>query len=195
MIFQTICTLVVVYTFLSMTFGYGSLRKGKRYGLNREKAPSLTFFNLVSKVLFIFGCLMSICSFWSESSLLVKIHSIKELTAIGLFFVIVGRWNLKRSFKSIGRNYSPLFDAYLPHEIVTTGSYQTIRHPIYLYNLFVSFGLAFASGSLLVFVSASFGLAVILKTIHIEEDYLSARFPETFNLYKKNTWKMIPKLF
>jgi protein-S-isoprenylcysteine O-methyltransferase Ste14 len=193
--FQVLCTAVVVFIFFRMSFGYGALRKDKRYGINKEKAPSLTYFNQLSKVFFVFGCAVTVVGFWTDAVGLIEIYQNRIITSFGLFTVLYGRWKLESSFKSIGKNYSPLFDAYVPHEIVTTGTYQRIRHPIYLYNLFVSFGLAIASGSLLVFCSASCGLFFILKTIEIEESYLTANFPKEFTTYKEKTWKMIPRFF
>ena len=53
------------------------------------------------------------------------------------------------SFQRLADNYSPLFDAYKPFNLVNTGVYATIRHPIYAFNLCVSFGLALSSGEII----------------------------------------------
>jgi len=80
------------------------------------------------------------------SPLLPRLHHSLWLQLSGALLVLTGYILLQQSFKTLGNNYSPLFDAYLPEQLVTTGHYQQIRHPVYLYNLFVSFGLALSSG-------------------------------------------------
>ena len=102
--------------------------------------------------------------------------------------------NLNRAFNNLGDNYSPLFDAHLPSSLITTGAYRFIRHPVYLFNLFVSFGLAVASGSGIVAINAIIGLFFILKTISIEETYLKSHF-ENYLAYSKTSWRLLPFIY
>jgi len=135
--------------------------------------------------------LITLASYWFNSPLFISWHSHLILQALGVILIITGFSNLNISFKQLGNNYSPSFDAYLPHTLIQTGHYQTIRHPIYLYNLFVSFGLALSSGSGIVLMNAVIGLCFLLRTISIEESYLKEHF-SNYDNYTKNTWRLIP---
>ena len=42
---------------------------------------------------------------------------------------------------TLGRNYSPCYDSYLPQDIIRTGLYNYVRHPIYLSNILLLIGV------------------------------------------------------
>ena len=133
-------------------------------------------------------------TFWYRPRWILAWHQEASLCALGLAMVLFGKYKLALSLKQLDQNYSPLFDAYFPQEIISTGEYKRIRHPIYLYNLFVSFGLAISSGSLWVLISASIGCSFVLRSIFLEETYLKERFTD-YPEYQTNTWRLIPFIF
>lgn len=187
-------SLIVGFVFLGMSYGYTQKRANQRYAKGKDKAPSLNSFRILSKVLFVSSMLVTIVSYWFAWPFLLLIYSSYFATAIGAVLVLVGYCGLRQSFVKLGNNYSPLFDAFIPFELVTKGIYSRIRHPIYLFNLFVSFGLALSSGSALVFFNGAIGLCFILWTIHIEENYLRQRFSH-YSLYCDRTWRLVPYCF
>jgi len=87
-----------------------------------------------------------------------------------------------------------MFDAYMPFELVRSGIYSYIRHPIYTFNLCVSFGLALSSGIILVAIAASIGFAFVLRSTFLEEEYLSIEYEE-YTAYRAKTWRFIPFVF
>ncbi|NQZ02076.1 MAG: isoprenylcysteine carboxylmethyltransferase family protein [Bdellovibrionales bacterium] len=137
---------------------------------------------------------MTMLSIWTDSAYIISLHNNLPTKAFGLLLLILGYLRLRRTFEQLGTNYSPIFDAYLPDSIVTTGMYKQIRHPVYLYNLFISFGLALTSGSVWVLASATIGLAFLIIGIEREEDYLKANFSQ-YNSYSETTWKLLPYLY
>ena len=197
-IIAIICSLIVGSVFIKMSFSYTRKRANKRYALNRQAAPSIGVFRNLSKLLFVSSMLLTLASYWSSywgsPVFLLQIPSGPYVQLLGAGLVLAGYIHLQGAFKSLGNNYSPLFDAYLPDELITEGSYRFIRHPIYLYNLFVSFGLAISSTSLLVGINALMGLVFILKSISLEEAYLTDVFPAYKN-YQKHSWRLIPGVF
>jgi protein-S-isoprenylcysteine O-methyltransferase Ste14 len=96
------------------------------------------------------------------------------------------------SFKSLGTNYRGGVGLYEAHELVTTGAYRRIRHPIYL---------AFFALMLLVFVvSANWilglsGLLLVLTIaaarIPVEERQLSDRFGSAWAVYQSQTRRLL----
>jgi len=187
-------SLIVGFVFLGMSYGYSHKRANQRYAEGKDKAPSLNSFRILSKVLFVSSMLVTIASYWFSWPFLLLIYSSHLATVIGAVLVLAGYCGLRQSFVKLGNNYSPLFDAYVPFELVTKGIYSHIRHPIYLFNLFVSFGLALSSGSALVFLNGVIGLCFILWAIHIEENYLRDRFSH-YALYCERTWRLVPYCF
>ena len=194
MIIASICTLIVISVFLRMSFSYTKKRKNREYSIGKQAAPSIGVFKNLSKLLFVSSMLMTLLSYWLPLNLLILIPPTAYQQLLGALIVLYGSLRLAKVFLVLGNNYSPVFDAYQPFQLITQGPYQTIRHPIYLYNLFVSFGLAISSGSVLVLINAVIGLIFILKAINIEEKYLSDIFTQ-YHHYKKHSSRLIPGVF
>jgi protein-S-isoprenylcysteine O-methyltransferase Ste14 len=109
------------------------------------------------------------------------------LLAIGLGFALWAR-------RHLGRNWGmPMTERDAP-ELVTSGPYRLVRHPIY-------------SGILLATVGTAIGLdwtwliAVLLAAIYfiysaiVEEHYLAEHFAGTYPAYKRSTKMLVPYLF
>ncbi len=188
-------TVTVSFVFLRMSFSYTQKRAHQRYAKGKDKAPSIESYSLLSKVLFVSSMLLTIISYWFDSPFFLLIYRSPFLMLIGAIVVLVGYIGLKQAFDSLGDSYSPLFDAYLPFELVTKGIYSHIRHPIYLFNLFISVGLAVSSGSALVILNGMIGLCFVLWAIHVEERYLKQRFSHYSAYCDGTTWRLIPYCF
>jgi len=185
---------IVSLVFFGMSVGYTLKRAGRHYAEGRKAAPSIRSFKLLSKTLFVLSMCFTLISYWVTSPLLPRLHHSLWLQLSGALLVLTGYILLQQSFKTLGNNYSPLFDAYLPEQLVTTGHYQQIRHPVYLYNLFVSFGLALSSGLWWVLIFASIGFGFVLRAIALEEQYLKEHFP-AYTSYSENSKKLIPWVY
>ncbi len=189
------CTTVVGSVFLGMSLSYTSKRTNKHYAEGKSAAPSIRVFKNLSKLLFIVSMTFTLAGYWIESAWLFPLldaSSVFQLT--GAMLVLAGYIGLVHAFKRLGENYSPLFDAFLPASLVINGIYRYIRHPVYLFNLFVSFGLALSSASAVVLTSALIGMVYVLKAIAIEEEYLIEHFPE-YTDYMKQSWRLIPLFY
>jgi len=185
---------LVSLVFIGMSVGYTRKRAQRHYAEGRKAAPSITSFKLLSKILFVLSMCFTLISYWVSSPLLPRLHQSITLQLSGALLVLTGYILLQQTFKALGNNYSPLFDAYLPEQLVTTGLYQKIRHPVYLYNLFVSFGLVLSSGLWWVLIFASIGFGFVLRAITLEEQYLTEHFPAYAN-YSENSYKLIPWVY
>jgi protein-S-isoprenylcysteine O-methyltransferase Ste14 len=109
------------------------------------------------------------------------------LLALGLAFAIWARVH-------IGRNWgSPMTQKDDP-ELVTTGPYRFVRHPIYSGILAAGLGTAVALGW---FWLAPFALAGVyfVYSATVEERYLATQFPGTYAEYKRSTRMLVPFVF
>lgn len=107
--------------------------------------------------------------------------------SLGLLTAIIGRVQL-------GDNWVDLEDfTVLPgQDLVKTGLYRYIRHPIYIGDALLVIGLQLALNSWLVIIGLAL-LPIIYKQALDEENILSRSFPEYRN-YQKQTKMFVPYL-
>ena len=109
------------------------------------------------------------------------------LFATGLAFAIWARVH-------IGRNWGTPMSQKEEPELVTSGPYHLVRHPIYSGILVAGIGTAVAlSWSWLIAVALA-GMYFIYSAT-VEERYLSTEFPDTYPGYKRTTKMLIPFFF
>ena len=190
----TVTTVIVCFVFLKMSVGYTQKRANQRYAENKEKAPSIPSFTHLSKVLFVTAMLLTVLSYWWEFPSVLLFHDSTLWQLIGAALVLAGYVGLTHAFEALGTNYSPLFDAHKPFDITVSGVYAYIRHPIYLFNLWVSFGLALSSGLFPVLLTALVGFAFVMRALWLEERYLRHEFVG-YRAYCEGTWRLVPYLF
>lgn len=99
------------------------------------------------------------------------------------------------SFKSLGTNYRGGVGLYAAHELVTTGSYRRIRHPIYLAFVVLMFPVFIVSANWILGLS---GLLLVLSIaaarIPVEERQLSDRFGSAWAVYQSQTGRLFPRV-
>jgi protein-S-isoprenylcysteine O-methyltransferase Ste14 len=100
------------------------------------------------------------------------------------------------SSNALGRNWSIVARTRSDHELVQSGPYARIRHPIYLGLLLFLLGLAMAYGHWLQLVIAvPLYLAGTRIRTSIEDRLLEQKFGDVFRDYRSSTPALIPRLF
>ena len=108
--------------------------------------------------------------------------------AAGLFLAIWAR-------RHLGRNWSGEITIKKDHELVRSGPYRWVRHPIYTGLLAMYAGVLLVTGEWLGvagFVIA--GLAYWRKT-RMEEKNLDTAFGADYTAYRRETWALVPGIF
>ena len=102
----------------------------------------------------------------------------------GIAFAIWARVHL-------GKNWSGRPTMKVDHELVTSGPYRFVRHPIYTGMIVALFGSGLVGGPswFLIFILASI---VFLARIPVEERFMMELFPAQYPEYKKRTKALIP---
>ncbi len=109
------------------------------------------------------------------------------LLALGLGFAIWARVH-------IGRNWGTPMTQKEEPELVTSGPYRLVRHPIYSGILIAGIGTAVA-------LSWLWLAAVILAGIYfvysatVEERYMTEQFPDAYPVYRSSTKMLVPFVF
>jgi len=95
----------------------------------------------------------------------------------------------------LGRNWSGRVTIKEEHELVTSGPYRWVRHPIYSGALLINIGSAIALGWIGALVAVVLFTGVFVRKIHLEERMLSGHFGDKYAEYRKHTSTLIPFLF
>ncbi|HKV25236.1 MAG TPA: isoprenylcysteine carboxylmethyltransferase family protein [Candidatus Acidoferrum sp.] len=110
------------------------------------------------------------------------------VTVLGLLFAVWARHHL-------GRNWSRSVTIKQDHELITTGPYSLVRHPIYTGILGAFVGTAIA-------ISQVRGIIVVLLVffafwakLRMEEAWMRSQFGETYSTYSHRTAALVPFLF
>lgn len=109
------------------------------------------------------------------------------LVLAGIAFAIWARVHL-------GRNWSGTPSIKKDHELVTSGPYRFVRHPIYTGMITALLGTAFVDGIVWLVAFIIFGIVFIMR-IPVEERFMTQLFPDQYPEYKKRTKALVPFVY
>jgi protein-S-isoprenylcysteine O-methyltransferase Ste14 len=97
--------------------------------------------------------------------------------------------------RHLGKQLRILAGLYADHELIRTGPYAIVRHPVYasLFLMMLATGLLFARWPMLA-LSVALYIAGTEIRIHAEEGLLRARFGEEFEEYRRRVPAYLPFL-
>ncbi|MDB4940266.1 MAG: isoprenylcysteine carboxyl methyltransferase family protein [Candidatus Doudnabacteria bacterium] len=93
---------------------------------------------------------------------------------------------------ALGRNWSNAIALKENHELVQTGPYAIVRHPIYTGLVFAAFGTALTIGRLTDYIGVILLLVAILIRIQDEDALMAEQFSESHPAYRQRTKKLVP---
>lgn len=109
------------------------------------------------------------------------------LTALGLAFASWARVHL-------GRNWSAMVSVKQDHELVRSGPYARVRHPIYSGLLLAILGTAIVRGEWRGLVALLMVAAALWRKLRLEERWMAETFAEDYQRYRAHTAALIPFL-
>jgi protein-S-isoprenylcysteine O-methyltransferase Ste14 len=110
------------------------------------------------------------------------------VVAFGLFFLLWARVTL-------GSNWSGTVTIKENHELITTGPYAIVRHPIYTGMLVMLLGVAILTGHAIVFGFVTvMTVAMWVKSL-TEEGMMTKEFPDAYPAYRKRVRALVPYIF
>jgi protein-S-isoprenylcysteine O-methyltransferase Ste14 len=113
------------------------------------------------------------------------------LQGIGLALFLSGLALAIWARRYLGRNWGmPMSEKENP-ELVTTGPYRRIRHPIYAGIVLAMIGTAVAISWYFLIIAAATGSYFVYSAV-MEEHYMTAEFPDTYPGYKRSTKMLLP---
>ena len=107
---------------------------------------------------------------------------------LGLAFAIWAR-------RVIGRNWSGIVTVKQDHELVRTGPYRWVRHPIYTGLLLAFVGTAIARGEWRGVLAVLIVFVALWRKLRLEERWMIETFGDAYLRYRAEVRALIPFLF
>lgn len=109
------------------------------------------------------------------------------ITIAGLLFAVSAREHL-------GRNWSRSVTIKQDHELIITGPYAVVRHPIYTGILTGFLGMAIAISQVRGFIAFVLVFLALWLKLRREEQWMRSQFGETYATYAHKTAALVPYL-
>ena len=106
-------------------------------------------------------------------------------------FLLLAVW----ARRHLGRNWSAEVRIAVDHQLVRTGPYRLLRHPIYTAMLGMFLGTAIASSQYHALIGLAMLVAAYLRKTRLEEEILRQAFGADYDAYRRDTWALVPLLF
>lgn len=121
-------------------------------------------------------------------------HGNDLVAAIGFILFLVGLAFAIWARRHLGKNWGIPMSLKQDPELVTSGPYHWVRHPIYSGILLATLGAGLVIGIywfiILIFVATYF-----IYSATVEEKIMTKQFPATYPDYKKHSKMLIPFIF
>jgi len=116
-----------------------------------------------------------------------------EALAAGVECLALGLWLFYRSHADLGTNWSVTLEVREKHQLVTSGVYRWMRHPMYLSLFVYSAGFALVGSNWI--VGPSYGISMlVLFSFRVvpEERMMLETFGDDYRAYMATTKRLIP---
>jgi protein-S-isoprenylcysteine O-methyltransferase Ste14 len=163
----------------------------------REKIIELKLYSLVGFILYVlvgmtFIVILASISYYYNFGL----FNYNLGYIIGFILFIIGLILQGVAEATLGKYYLPSIGTVEGQKIVKNGIYKYIRHPGYLGEIIIFFGLGFVTYSLLGILGAFIvSLMVYAGEVIPEEKYMLEKFGKEYEEYMKETFRFIPYIF
>ena len=107
------------------------------------------------------------------------------LVVAGLLFTVWAREHL-------GRNWSDIVTIKVDHELIVSGPYRIVRHPIYTGLLLAFLGQAIARGEWRGLIGVALGLWAFWLKSRVEERLMREQFGAAYETYSQRVASLIP---
>jgi len=191
MIFRIVILAVLLFSFgISAFFRKNAREQGGT--INRQEEGWLALALRLGFALPLLAVLL-LDIFWPALLTWAKFSSPVYLRFIGLGLVIICVPLLGWVFSSIGKNISETVLTKQSHELVTSGPYARVRHPLYGTVLLLLFSISLVFGDWIILGYSLAGALVFrLLVIPVEEKQLLDAFGEEYECYQARTGALLP---
>ena len=148
------------------------------------------FFQIPGIILWI---IILVISFWDLKHPIYTVNTPMRISGIIIFLSAL-------TFRvyaatTLNKSYSYTLEIREGHQLVTSGLYKYIRHPIYTGVILGAFSIPIYSSSLRGFVVTMLVIPLFMYRIGNEEKMLIEKYGEKYEEYQEHTWKLFPYIY
>lgn len=115
---------------------------------------------------------------------------------VGTILYVAAMWIFRRTHKELGKNWSITLEIREKHQLVCSGPYALIRHPMYTSFLLMGLGQAFLLSNWVVGLAGLLGFAILyFLRVDREERMMLQYFGPEYRAYMDRTKRIIPYLY
>lgn len=113
----------------------------------------------------------------------------------GVLLTLAGTWLIDSVFRHLGQQFSTSLALREHHQLIISGPYRFVRHPMYIAYLLTWLGLSLLAANVLLAASGviGLGLVMVIRTPQ-EEAQLLAEFGSSYRAYRDKTGRYLPRL-
>ena len=111
--------------------------------------------------------------------------------AVEAFGLVLAIW----ARRHLGRNWSGEITIKVEHELIRTGPYRILRHPIYTGLIAMYAGVLLVTGEWLAVVGFVIVALAYWRKIRLEEANLNVAFGTDYDAYRRESWALVPGIF
>jgi len=164
---------------------------------SRRAKPSERHEPIGSRLLHVLPLLLAVALLWSDRLPVAFLNQrlfpwapwefwiAALITALGLLFTVWARIYL-------GRNWSGVVTIKQGHELIDTGPYALVRHPIYTGLLVAFIGSAAGRGDWRGVLAVLIAWAALWRKLRLEERWMTERFGEQYVAYCRRVPALVP---
>ncbi len=112
-----------------------------------------------------------------------------------LYPLLMMPWLLHWTQRSLGRNVSTTVIIRADHELITSGPYRWVRHPLYVLGTLFYLSLSLIAASWFLLAGLLLGLIFVALRTPKEEAMLTEHFGNAYRDYQRRTGRYFPKVF
>jgi protein-S-isoprenylcysteine O-methyltransferase Ste14 len=114
---------------------------------------------------------------------------------IGIALSIVSLYFFRLIHKTLGANWSPTLEIMKGHQLIKTGPYRTIRHPMYAQMFLWTIAQALIISNWVAGFSGLIAMSILYAVrVPKEEKMLEEAFGEEYIRYRRKTGSILPRL-
>ncbi|APO66227.1 phospholipid methyltransferase protein [Rhizobium gallicum] len=116
--------------------------------------------------------------------------------AVGAVLFAAAMWVFRRTHKELGRNWSITLEIRDQHQLISSGPYAFVRHPMYTSFLLMGLGQAFLLSNWVVGLAGLIGFAILFfLRVDKEERMMLEIFGAQYRAYMDRTKRIIPYFY
>ena len=112
---------------------------------------------------------------------------------VGVLLLVVGGAIVIRALHDLGENLTISPSTKDDQQLVTTGAYSWVRHPLYSAVFVESVGVCVVTANWFVSVCAGAFCSLLMYRTRLEEEDLVARFGDAYGAYRRRVGRFLPR--